>query len=289
MTLNPEHIPHFQSPKQTQVGELKNLLNENFIEESGGIQYNCFRVINPVDKLEISKSNSVEFIWKDENAYLNSSKCYLEIEFYATKEDGTTALTPTEAVSALNPTAHCLLDTVQVNIGETVLEENIKMNQFLTKFMYLQQYTKTSQQSFLTTMERSYLDIEETLTTDIASCLTSKEVTTGTGENAVTKTVYEGKNTQGKVCLDLTDKKKTCALIIPVSAMVSLDTLIPSNIDVSWRFQIANGTLTTISIILNTGLAGLPRGGTYGGTDVRTENLPILQNFVLYRGRCPAS
>ena len=26
-----------------------------------------------------------------------------------------------------------------------------------------------------------------------------------------------------------------------------------------------------------------------GRTDVRTENLPILQDFVPYRGRCPAS
>merc|ERR1712015_220669 len=40
------------------------------------------------------------------------------------------------------------------------------------------------------------------------------------------------------------------------------------------------------------GLAGWPRGGngrTDGRMDVRTENLPILQDFVPYRGRCPAS
>ena len=40
------------------------------------------------------------------------------------------------------------------------------------------------------------------------------------------------------------------------------------------------------------GLAGWPRGGdvrTYGRTNGRTENLPILQDFVPYRGRCPAS
>ena len=29
-------------------------------------------------------------------------------------------------------------------------------------------------------------------------------------------------------------------------------------------------------------------GRTYGRTDGRTENLPILQDFVPYRGRCPA-
>ena len=36
------------------------------------------------------------------------------------------------------------------------------------------------------------------------------------------------------------------------------------------------------------GLAGWPRGGN-GRTDGRTENLPILQDFVPYRGRCPAT
>ena len=31
-----------------------------------------------------------------------------------------------------------------------------------------------------------------------------------------------------------------------------------------------------------------PEGGTDGQTKKRTENLPILQDFVPYRGRCPA-
>ena len=40
------------------------------------------------------------------------------------------------------------------------------------------------------------------------------------------------------------------------------------------------------------GLAKWPRGGGTDGhrdvwTDVRTENLPILQDFVPYGGRCP--
>ena len=33
--------------------------------------------------------------------------------------------------------------------------------------------------------------------------------------------------------------------------------------------------------------AGRPQGGTDGRTDERTEFLPILQDFVPYRGRCP--
>ena len=35
----------------------------------------------------------------------------------------------------------------------------------------------------------------------------------------------------------------------------------------------------------------MAQGGeqTDGRTNVRTENLPILQDFVPYRGRCPAS
>ena len=34
---------------------------------------------------------------------------------------------------------------------------------------------------------------------------------------------------------------------------------------------------------------GRTDGQTDGRMDVRTENLPILQDFVPYRGRCPAS
>ena len=34
---------------------------------------------------------------------------------------------------------------------------------------------------------------------------------------------------------------------------------------------------------------GPSRGGTDGRTNERTENLPILQDFVPYRGRCPAT
>ena len=36
------------------------------------------------------------------------------------------------------------------------------------------------------------------------------------------------------------------------------------------------------------GLAGWPRGGN-GWTDGQTENLSILQDFIPYRDRCPAS
>ena len=36
------------------------------------------------------------------------------------------------------------------------------------------------------------------------------------------------------------------------------------------------------------GLAGWPRGGNRR-TDKQTENLPILQDFIPYRGRCPAN
>ena len=32
---------------------------------------------------------------------------------------------------------------------------------------------------------------------------------------------------------------------------------------------------------------GRPQGGTNGRTNGWTENLPILQDFVPYRGRCP--
>ena len=39
---------------------------------------------------------------------------------------------------------------------------------------------------------------------------------------------------------------------------------------------------------LRMGLGGGTDVRTYGRTDGRTENLPILQDFVPYRGRCPA-
>ena len=86
MTLDPEHIPHFQSPAETDANTLQGLLNENFIQESGGIDFHTFRVLTTVDKLEITKSGSMQFRWRDENAYLNTAKCFLELEFYAYKD-----------------------------------------------------------------------------------------------------------------------------------------------------------------------------------------------------------
>ena len=240
MTLDPEHIPHFQSPAETDANTLQGLLNENFIQESGGIDFHTFRVLTTVDKLEITKSGSMQFRWRDENAYLNTAKCFLELEFYAYK-DADKPLEIGDAVGALNPLAHCLIDSIQVNIGETLLEENPKMNQFLTKYVYLTQYSKQQQESFLKKMELCHFDADETLTSDIAKTIT----TTGTGATAV----HAANSVQGQIYLDLLNKNKFCAMIMPVSAMQSLNTLIPANIDVSFRYQIADSSRFFVSSV----------------------------------------
>ena len=243
-TVEPEHIPTFQNPTETDANAVDDLLNENFIVETDGVDYHTYRVLNCIDKLEIAKSGSMQFMWRDENAYLNTAKCFLEIEFYAYKvltDKPDEPLVIGDAVGALNPMAHCLIDSVQINIGETLLEDNPKMNQFLTKYMFLTQYSKQMQESFLQKMESSYYDAHESLSADIASTISS----TGVG----TAAVHKAKTVQGQVCLDLLAKKKTSAIFMPISALQSLDTLIPANIDVSFRFQIADSARFFVSSV----------------------------------------
>ena len=55
----------------------------------------------------------------------------------------------------------------------------------------------------VSTFEGSYYDLDEAITNNIASCLEARVQ----GEN----TLYEAKNTQGKIVLDLCDKKKNTA------------------------------------------------------------------------------
>lgn len=73
----------------------------------------------------------------------------------------------------------------------------------------------------------------EKLTTDIASCIQA----TGTGETIA----YTAKNTQGALALDLINLNKTTCLIQICSPLQSLNTMIPANTDVGFRFVLATG------------------------------------------------
>ena len=67
-----EKIPVFKSPEPATNPTLDRLLHDNFLKESSEVTYSTYRLLSPLDPMEISKSSSVCFRWKDENAFLNT-------------------------------------------------------------------------------------------------------------------------------------------------------------------------------------------------------------------------
>ena len=62
------------------------------------------------DPLELSKSNSVAFLYRCESSYVNCKRIFVELKWHATDEQNN-ALTPADNISATMPAAHSLIDS----------------------------------------------------------------------------------------------------------------------------------------------------------------------------------
>ena len=89
---------------------------ELFIEH--GVNYCKYVPVKPLDNLElISSSKLVNFYYKDQSAFINTSRVFLEVEYLCQNNDGT-AITQADAISANNVMSQSLIDTCVLNIGE---------------------------------------------------------------------------------------------------------------------------------------------------------------------------
>ena len=144
--LAPTTIPTFQQPDETISPAVQTLLNEKVIIEEG-IQFAQYRPLNTcryslfflfrhnptinqnetkpktffflylVDPLELKKTGrSAAFYYRDSNAFLNTKRIFLEITWFASKDDDS-ALTTEDFVSCSNPPSQHLMESVILNIG----------------------------------------------------------------------------------------------------------------------------------------------------------------------------
>ena len=177
MAEQAEKIPSFPLPSSKESPIINSLLNEKFYIESG-LSYYKYKCLNPVDPLELSKSNSVAFLWRCESSFLNTKRVFVEVKWYATNA-ANEALIPSNFVGGSIPSCHMLLDTCGINIGEHIetngqtdsqtdrqtdparhlnfpppigecaLDENSKFYPLLAKMGYLMYYSEAARRTFL--------------------------------------------------------------------------------------------------------------------------------------------
>ena len=75
-------------------------------------------------------------------------RIFAEITFYATDENGA-GLKANQYIGATAPTAHCILDSVGINVGECALESTPRYNGILTKLTQLLYYSKSAKETIL--------------------------------------------------------------------------------------------------------------------------------------------
>ena len=97
-------IPDFQQPKEQESPIINTLLHEHFVLENS-IDYSCFKLIHALDPLQLSKSNSAVFMFKDEHGFVDCRRIFLALDFYATKEDDE-PLTGGDFIGGTNVAAH---------------------------------------------------------------------------------------------------------------------------------------------------------------------------------------
>ena len=113
-------IPEFKTPTETESPAINSLLNEQFIIEHS-FDYSTYKIVHMTDSLELSKSNSAVYIYRDEHGYLNCRRIFIALDFYAT-DDKNEPLKPEYFIGGTNVAAHA------VSIGKITFYWHISMN-----------------------------------------------------------------------------------------------------------------------------------------------------------------
>ena len=157
--------PPFRQPGQTVDLSVKNLLSDNELYVSRGIDFSryvpvCITLVlsffilsallrqflihsfalckvKPMERDDLIKDERVmSFYYKDANAFVCTRRIFLELEWYACLDDDS-ALTMTHAVSANNPISQTIIDSCTLNIGETALNRTQNYYPYIAKMNYL--------------------------------------------------------------------------------------------------------------------------------------------------------
>ena len=100
------HIPEVKTPTETESPAIHSLLNEQFLIEHS-FDYVSYKIVHMVDSMELSKSNSAVYIYRDEHGYLNCRRIFIALDFYAT-DDKNEPLKPEYFVGGTNVAAHAV-------------------------------------------------------------------------------------------------------------------------------------------------------------------------------------
>ena len=81
--------PPFQPPKDTVDVGVKSLLSNNELLISHGVQYSKYLHLKPLQRDDVMKeTKTMTFHFKDENAFIDCRRIFLELEFFAQLSDG---------------------------------------------------------------------------------------------------------------------------------------------------------------------------------------------------------
>ena len=206
--------PPFQQPGQTVDLSVKNLLNDNELYVSRGIDFSRFVPLKALERDDLIKDQRVMyFYYKDVNAFVCSRRIFLELEWYACLEDDA-PLTLENAVSATNPMSQTIIDSCTLNIGETALNRTDGYYPYIAKMNYLT-FSPAAKETFLKTFEKGEIDTKEKLVTDISTCFKD--------ESGVKVPL----NSQGRIAKSLLAKQKQNTLIQLHCPLQQISQLIP--------------------------------------------------------------
>ena len=130
------HIPEFKTPTETESPAIHSLLNEQFLIEHS-FDYVSYKIVHMVDSMELSKSNSAVYIYRDEHGYLNCRRIFIALDFYAT-DDKNEPLKPEYFVGGTNVAAHAVsvINLTLYFTNEYELDFFIVANSFISVSRY---------------------------------------------------------------------------------------------------------------------------------------------------------
>ena len=118
---DPTKQPTFHPPSSAMDPTVASLLAQNDLVVQSGVRYCEYVKIRPKDGIELAQnSRLMNYHYKDSACFLNSRRMFLSLDFHCEKE-GKAALVLDDFCSIATPLAHSLIDSVIVNLGESLL------------------------------------------------------------------------------------------------------------------------------------------------------------------------
>ena len=150
-----EKVPSFSEPTTFLSPQISSLLtDQNYVKEDG-IAFKAYKRVNPIDVSELAQGGkSINFIFSEASAFVKPRRIFLDIDIECVDDNNDAgALKNSQYVTCGNPMGQSLVDSIAVNLGDTLLTRFDTHYSLLARVLFQTEYSRLARKTFMKEFE----------------------------------------------------------------------------------------------------------------------------------------